>query len=237
MAGIINKKMEMAQTAVSLHNTHMETIDHPFDAETWAQLPTFFEKLTEPVQMVMLGDPSATPAEYEAARLCRALAARFDTLTFELRPRRADYPFYPLLSFMAQKDGNWQDVGVRIVGVPNGYQMTSLVAAIQAVSFRGMTLEATTRLKLYNLATNVHIEVFTAADDQSGAVVAHTAFSMAANHRHVWATLVMADAFPQAVVQYSIYSVPHVTINGRIHIQGVVDEETLLQHIVKAVKG
>ncbi len=212
-------------------------IDHPFDTETWEQLPAFFEKLPEPVQIVLLADESGSPQEYEAARIGRALAARFETLHFELRPRRRDYPYYPAFSFMGQKEGEWVDFGVRIIGLPVGYQMTSLVTAIQAVSFRGMTLEATTRLKLYNLATDVHLEVFTTAADENGGLMAHLAFSMAANHPRVNAYVIMADAFPQAAVRYSIYHVPHTVINGRIHIEGAIDEEMLLQHIAKAVKG
>lgn len=207
-----------------------------FGAETWAELPAFFEKLPEPVHLVVWGDEEAGGGEREAARLCRALAGRFDRLDFERLPRRANYPFYPVIGIMAGKRGEWQDFGLRIIGLPAGYQATSLVTAIQAVSFRGMTLEAVSRIRLSKLETDVDIELMTAANNEGGPVMAQTAFSLAAASPHVRAFLIMADAFPQAVTRYSINFLPHTIINGRVHLEGVVDESTLLKHIAAAVK-
>jgi hypothetical protein len=45
----------------------------------------------------------------------------------------------------------------------------------------------------------------------------------------------MADAFPEAIVRYSITYLPHTMINGRIHLSGVLDEKTLVRQIAAAV--
>ncbi|HEX6384293.1 MAG TPA: thioredoxin family protein [Anaerolineae bacterium] len=217
--------------------TQEVTGEEIFGAETWAELPDFFEKLPEPVHLIVWGDEAASRGEREAARLCQALAGRFDSIDFEVLPRRANYPYYPVIGIMGGRQGEWQDFGLRIIGLPSGYQATSLVAAVQAVSFRGMTLEAITRIELSKLAVDVDIEVMTTAENEGGPIMAQTVFGLAAASAHVRAFLIMADVFPEAVTRYSINVVPHTVINGRVHIEGVVDEETLLQHMARAIKG
>jgi predicted DsbA family dithiol-disulfide isomerase len=46
----------------------------------------------------------------------------------------------------------------------------------------------------------------------------------------------MGDTFPEAFVRYSVSQVPHLVINGRHHIEGLVEEEALLEHIAAAVR-
>jgi alkyl hydroperoxide reductase subunit AhpF len=208
----------------------------PFDAATWDQLPAFLEKLPEPVHMVVWGDATASQGEKDAVLLCQTLANRFTALHFSLRPRRENYPFYPVIGFMGQAEGEEVDFGLRIIGLPAGYQITSLITAVQAVSFRGMTLEPATRIKLSRLPAEVRIEIITSAEDEGGPVVAKTAFGLAVAHPRVRAYLIMADAFPEAVIRYSVNYVPHTVINNRVHVEGVVNEEALLKHVAAAVK-
>ncbi len=207
-----------------------------FDDETWAQLPSFIEHLPEPLYLIMWGDEHASPREKEVARLCRTLADHFDVIQFQMLPQRINYPYWPVIGVMRGTQDEYEDVGVRLVGLPAGYQMTSFITAMQAVAFQGSTLEAKTRIQLHNLAEDVRLELITAVDDEAGALIAQPIFNMAAVNKHIRAHLIMGDNFPQAIWQNSVYSLPHLVINGRVHISGVVDEETIVQHIAKAVK-
>ncbi|MCI0576252.1 MAG: hypothetical protein L0332_18860 [Chloroflexi bacterium] len=211
--------------------------DRPyFDEETWTSLPAFFERLPEPVRLHIWGDETATPAEAQAARLVQTLAMHFPAIQFQLFPRRANYSFYPVIGVMGLQEGEPVDYGVRLIGLPAGVQMTSLVAAIQCVSFRGMTSEARTRIHLSRLRHEVKLEIITTADNETGALMAQRAFNMAVASPLVRSYLIMGDAFPEAFVRYSIRELPHLIINGRVHLSGVVDEETLLRHMTTAVK-
>lgn len=211
--------------------------NHPFDAETWEQLPSLFAHLPRPVALVVWGDETFSKNEWEATRLCRALADRFETLTFHARPRRINFDYYPVIGVMGDNgEQEWTDFGVRLIGLPDGYQMTSFVTAVQSVSFRGQTLQPKTRILLSRLSKEARIEVMTTANDEAGAVMAQQAFNMAVVNENVRSFLVMADQFPEAVMRYSIQKTPHTVINGRVHVEGVVDEETLLRHVAKAVK-
>jgi hypothetical protein len=218
---------------------------NPFDAATWAELPSFLERLPTHVTLTLWGDATAGPAEQEANRLCQSLAQEFDMLHFRPLPRRANYPYYPVIGVMGGAGGassitepasnETVDYGVRLIGLPAGYQLTSLIAAIQTVSFQAQTLEPLTRIKLRQIEQkhngDIIIEILTTADDEGGVLVAKHAFGLAVASPRVRTLLIMADAFPEAAVRYSAHHFPHTVINGRFHISGVVDEAGLLAHI------
>ena len=205
------------------------------DEETWAQLPTYFEHLPEPVRLHVWGDGQASPAEGEAVRLARLLDERFEMIDHRILPRRINYPYYPVIGVFRLEEGVAVDHGVRIIGLPAGYQLTSLITAIQCVSFRGTTSGAQTRIQLSRLTSDVNIEVLTSAEDEHGPIMAQAAFNMAVFAPSIRAFLIMADNFPEAVIRHSVSRLPHIVINGRVHLEGIVDEQVLLKHIAMAV--
>jgi alkyl hydroperoxide reductase subunit F len=209
-----------------------------FDQETEDSLPALFANLPEPVRLVVWGDAEGSIFEAEAIRLCQDLSERFAPLSYTVRPRRENYPYYPVIGVMGDlgSEDEWEDFGVRIIGLPIGYQMTTFVTAVQAVSFRGMTLDAKTRIQLKRLTQQVMIQVISAADNEGGALVAQPAFNMAAANENIRVFFIMADQFPEITDKYSIDIVPHMVINGRVHISGLISEDNLLKQVAQAVK-
>ncbi len=191
-----------------------------FDDESWEKLPDFLGKLPEPVRIHVWGDEMASPSEREAAQLVRAISDRFDQISFALLPRRISYNYYPVFGIMWAKEEEAVDFGVRIIGLPAGVQMTSLIAAIQSVAFRGMTSEVKTRILLKGLRADVTLELITSAEDEAGTVMAHRIFNMAVASPYIRSFLIMVDDFPEASVRYSVNRIPHLVINGRVHIEG-----------------
>jgi alkyl hydroperoxide reductase subunit AhpF len=212
----------------------------PFDDDTWRELPEFLEKLPQPVCLHIWGDETASPAEREALALAKILAERFpDKLSFRSLPRRANYPYYPVIGIMAGSAEESTDLGLRIIGLPIGFQMTSLIAAIQTVSFRGQTLEPLTRVRLHRLNAvareDVQIEVLSSAEDEAGAVVAGAAFGLAAAAEKVRTFLIITDFFPEAAQRYSATYLPHTVINKRVHYEGTLNEEELIYQVKLAL--
>ena len=209
---------------------------NPFDAETWAQLPSFFDNLPEPVKLIMWGDEVMTSNEKKAATICRLLADRFEGITFQTLPRRVNFHYYPVIGIMGDNgpEQEWIDFDVRIIGLPTGYQMTSFVTAVQSVALHGMTLEARTRIQLSRLKTDIRLELISSAADEHGPIMAQMVFNMAVVNPHVRSFLIMSDQFPEAVLRYSVNYVPHVVINGRVHVEVVVSEEVLLKQMALA---
>ena len=215
-----------------------KTNHHPFDDETWEQLPAFLDNLPEPIRLIVWGDATLSQSDKDAATLCQTLAAHFDNISFQILPRRVNFPYYPVIGIMGDNgpDEEYTDFGVRVLGIPSGFQMTSFVTAVQSVSFRGMTLEATTRIQLSRLQEEVRLELLTSAEDENGPIMAQMIFNMAVVNQHVHSFLIMSDQFPEAVLRYSVKYVPHLVVNGRVHLEGVVGEDVLLQHMAKAIK-
>ena len=119
-----------------------------FDHATWGTLDGFIRELPEPVKLVVWGETEASLGEREALRLGEKLAERYAVVTFEQRSRRDNYDYYPVMGIMRLDGEEEIDNGVRLIGLPAGYQINSLVGAIQAVSFRGSQLEGRTRIQL-----------------------------------------------------------------------------------------
>lgn len=218
-------------------NDHQALGERLFGADTWAQMPDILGNLPRPVHLHMWGDESMSRAEKETAVLGRLLAGSFDMIQFRIFPRRVNYDYYPVLGIQGEdSDSELVDFGVRLIGWPDGYQMSSLIAAIQAVSFRAQTLEPKTRILLARLKEAVTLELITSAEDEGGITVAKHIFGLAVASANVRAFLIMGDLFPEALVRYSATTLPHLVINGRYHVDSVVEEEPLLQEIAAALK-
>jgi len=114
-------------------------------------------------------------------------------------------------------------------------QMTSLIAAIQSVSFRASTLEAKTRIQLSKLQIDIDLELLTSADDELGTIMAKSIFGMAVASPHIRSFLIMADVFYEALWRYSVQQLPKLVINSRIHSDGLLSEEAILKQIALAI--
>ncbi len=203
-------------------------------------LPSLLAELPTPVVLTLWGDEDGGRFEQEGIRVCRALAESFEAIVFRLLPRRVNYDYYPVIGVMAGTLEEHTDPGVRIIGLPSGYQMTTLIAAIQTVSFQAQSLEPGTRIRLRSLDSwedppDVTIEVLTSAEDEQGTLNAKHAFGLAVASPHVRSFAIMTDCFPEAALVYSAKYLPHTVINGRVHYEGPLGETELLQQVGLAV--
>jgi len=203
--------------------------------ETWDLLPELLDRLPQPVHLHVWADKDANQKEHEAIRLVQTLSDRFKQISHSILPRRVNYRYYPIIGVLHPGENEDIDYGVRIIGLPAGVQLTSLISAIQNVAFQGMTSEATTRIKLRKLEQNVTLELMTSAEDEAGTIMAHRIFNMAVASPFIRSFLVMVDDFPDAGIRYSVRKVPHLVINGRVHVEGLVDEQDLLTHIGRSL--
>jgi alkyl hydroperoxide reductase subunit AhpF len=205
--------------------------------ESWDQLPNFLGHLPEAVQLHVWVDAAGSTEEREAVRLVQELADEFDSISVQFLPPRESYRFYPVIGIMGQESGEPVDYGLRIIGLPSGYQMTSLIAALQSAAFKGMTSEAATRIKLARLDREITLELITDDDDEGGPLMAQRIFNMAVISPFIRSYLIMGNYFPEAFIRYSVNFVPHLVINERIHVSGVIEEKRILQEIARALKS
>ncbi len=212
-----------------------DILETTLDAGLLDQLAPYLNQLQAEVRLVVWGDENLSAAEKEAMRLAASLSERFPGIHHAFRPRRVNYSYYPVIAVMKADGEEEVDYRVRIIGQPVGVMINGLVGAIQAVSFNAGNLETGTRIRLKRLTEPVALELLTAADNEAGAILTTLISAMAVASPPIEAYTVMAEQFPAAALRYSVGSLPHIVINRRYHVAGLVDEEALLSHISRAI--
>lgn len=125
-----------------------------------------------------------------------------------------------------------QDFGIRLYGIPSGYEFATLVEDIRMVSAGKPNLTAQTLKELDKLTGPVKIQVFvtpTCPYCPRAVILAH-ALAMASEH--VSAAMVEATEFPQLANRYQVYGVPRTVINDVIHVEGAVPEAALITKLM-----
>jgi len=129
-----------------------------------AQLGQEFAKLEHPVRLAVFSQALADPESEQVKRLVEELAALDSRITAEsynfvldtakveeLKIRRI-----PAIAVL----GAEKDYGIRMYGLPSGYEFGSLVDAILDVSRGDSGLSEATRAALKDVAQPVHLQVF-----------------------------------------------------------------------------
>ena len=133
----------------------------PKDAEHLQK--EFSEKLVNPVRLVMFTQEFECQYCRETRQLVEEVAALSDKVDAEVydfvldKKKAEEYSVdkIPAIAVVGTKD-----YGLRYYGIPSGYEFTSLIEDIIAVSQGDSGLPAPTREALAQLSKPVHIQVF-----------------------------------------------------------------------------
>jgi glutaredoxin-like protein len=126
-----------------------------------------------------------------------------------------------------------KDYGVRLYGIPSGYEFTTLIEDILLVSRGDSGLSSATRALVKRLTKPVHIQVFvtpTCPYCPRAVILAH---QLAVESDLITADMVEAIEFPHLANKYQVMGVPRTVINETIHIEGAVPEPMLMQEFAK----
>lgn len=127
--------------------------------------------ITRPVKMVMFtqGDGGALECEYcsETRELAQEVSQLSDKLSLEVldfqadeaRARELGVDKIPAIVLLADGDAP-KNHGVRLFGIPAGYEFSSLMEALRMVGTGDVKLADATREALARLTTPVHLQVF-----------------------------------------------------------------------------
>jgi alkyl hydroperoxide reductase subunit AhpF len=132
--------------------------------EVTAELREAFAGLVNPVRLVVFSQALAEPVSEEVRRLVEELAALDTRLVAESRNFVLDQQRVselgieriPAIAVLGEND----DYGVRLYGLPTGYEFGSLVEAIVDVSRGASVLSEETRAGLAGLDQDVRLRVF-----------------------------------------------------------------------------
>jgi alkyl hydroperoxide reductase subunit AhpF len=132
--------------------------------EVTAELREAFDGLVNPVRLVVFSQALAEPVSEEVRRLVEELAALDERLSAESRNfvldqervKELGIERIPAIAVL----GESEDYGVRLYGLPTGYEFGSLVEAILDVSRGASSLAEETRAALAALDRDVTLRVF-----------------------------------------------------------------------------
>ena len=132
--------------------------------EVAGQLRQEFQKLTGPVRLAVFSQALADPESEQVRRLALELAALDPKITAEsynfvldtAKVEELKIERIPAIAIL----GETKDYGIRMYGMPTGYEFGCLIDAILDVSSGDSGLTPETRTSLAAITRPVHIEVF-----------------------------------------------------------------------------
>jgi alkyl hydroperoxide reductase subunit AhpF len=129
-----------------------------------AQLKQEFEKLKDPVRLAVFSQALADPESEQVRRLVEEVAAldpriTAESLNFVLDTGKVEAMKIERIPAIAIL-GAEKDYGIRMYGLPSGYEFGSLIDTILDVSSGDSGLSAPTREALAAVTRPVHVQVF-----------------------------------------------------------------------------
>jgi glutaredoxin-like protein len=195
----------------------------------------FMEKLVEPVKIVMFTQ------EFEC-RYCsdtRKLVQELETLNSKIKTEIYDFVSdaakakeyginkIPALAIIGKKD-----YGVRIYGIPYGYELQTLIEAIINVSKGKTDLSDKTKQILTEVKSPVHIQVFVTLTCPHCPAAASVAHKLAIESEMVKADVIESSEFPDLAVKYNVIGVPKIIINETVEFVGAFNEDLFAEHVL-----
>jgi glutaredoxin-like protein len=195
----------------------------------------FKEKLENPVRILIFTQEIECRFCSETRQLAQELAVLSDKITAEVYDFVADadkakeYSIdkIPALAIIGKKD-----YGVRIYGIPYGYELQTLIEAVINVS-RGKTdLTDKTKKILSEVTAPVHIQVFVSLTCHHCPIAAAVAHKLAVESDFVRADVIDGSEFPQLSQKYAVMGVPKIIINEKTEFVGAFNEDLFAEYVL-----
>ena len=195
----------------------------------------FNMRLVDPVKIVMFTQAIECQFCAQTRELVQELAPLNEKISVEVYDFVADaakakeygIDKIPAIAIIGKKD-----YGVRIYGIPYGYELQTLIEAIINVS-RGTTdLSENTKSILKEVKTPVHIQVFVTLTCPHCPVAAAVALKLAVESDLVKADVIDSGEFPDLAMKYNVVGVPKIIINEKIEFVGAFNEDLFAEHVL-----
>jgi glutaredoxin-like protein len=195
----------------------------------------FKEKLVDPVKIIMFTQEIECRFCSDTRRLVQELATLNDKITVEIYDFVADdakakeygIDKIPALAIIGKKD-----YGVRIYGIPYGYELQTLIEAIINVSKSKTDLSDNTKNILAEVKSPVHIQVFVTLTCPHCPAAAAVAHKLAVESDMVKADVIESSEFPDLAMKYNVIGVPKIIINEKIEFVGAFNEDLFAEHVL-----
>ena len=133
----------------------------------------------------------------------------------------------PALAIIGKKD-----YGVRIYGIPYGYELQTLIEAIINVSKGTTDLSDKTKAVLKDVKAPVNIKVFVTLTCPHCPAAAAIAHKLAIECDLIKADVIESGEFPDLAQKYNVIGVPKIVINEKIEFMGAFSEDLFAEHVL-----
>lgn len=193
------------------------------DDATKAQLKSYLERATAPIEIVASLDDS--PASGEMRSLLQDVAESSPLV--KLTESRDDRQRKP--SFSINRPG--EDHGPRFAGLPMGHEFTSLILALLQIGGYPPKVEEEILEQIRGLEGDFNFEVFVSLTCHNCPDVVQALNVMAVQNPRIRATMIEGGSFQDEVKERQIMAVPTVFLNGVEFGQGRMSLEEILAKI------
>jgi glutaredoxin-like protein len=206
------------------------------DEQIQAQVKEAFAELDQPVHILFFATKEQCQFCSETLQLVEEVSAlsgivtlhRFDIDADTAIARNYHVEQTPTLVIAGENEDGLVDYGIRFLGIPSGYEFSSLIQDILIVSSRNAGLNDQTLDFLAGLTEPVLLQVFVTPTCPYCPQAVVTAHRLALESPLVEAEMVEATEFPELSNRYQIMSVPDTVINhGAGRVIGAVPEGRL----------
>jgi len=195
----------------------------------------FKEKLVDPVKIVMFTQEFECRFCSDTRNLVQDMATLSDKITAQVYDFSKDASIakeygidkIPAIAIIGKKD-----YGVRIYGVPYGYELQTLIEGIINVSKGTTDLSDNTKSILKEVKSPVHIKVFVTLTCPHCPVAASVAHKLAIESDMVKADVIESSEFPDLAMKYNVVGVPKIVINEKIEFVGAFSEDLFAEHVL-----
>ncbi len=199
------------------------------------------EGLKNPVTLAYFTQKLAGECRFcsDTEQLLREVAALSDAVKLEVfnfvtdkeAVKRFGIARIPATVIMGKKDS-----GIRMYGIPSGYEFAAFLETLIRVSAGDSGLSAEAKKKCAEITVPVHIQVFTTPTCPYCPGAALTAALLAIENEQITSDVVEISEFPTLAQKYSVMGVPKVVINETHSFEGALPETLFVDHVLNAVK-
>lgn len=197
----------------------------------------FKEKLVDPVKLIMFTQEMECKYCSETRQLAQEITTLSDRITVDVFDFVADVQKaqeYGIDKIPAIAVIGKIDHGVRIFGIPYGYELQTLIEAITNVSRSTTNLSDRTKEIIKDIKNPVHIQVFVTLTCPHCPTAAAIAHKLAVQSDMIRADVIDAQEFPALAQKYSVIGVPKIVINETVEFTGAFNEDLFAEHAVLA---
>jgi glutaredoxin-like protein len=210
------------------------------DEKIRQEVKTALGELPNPVRLLMFTQEFECQFCRETRQLVEEVAAIHDQVSAEFynfvvdQDRAEEYGIdkIPAIAVVGEKD-----YGVRLYGIPSGYEFSSLIESIRLVSSGEPQLTPAGLEFAQGLQDPVHIQVYVTPTCPYCPRSVVLGFNLAVASDLIKADMVEATEFPHLAQKYRVMGVPRSVINEEFHIEGAAPEPMVLDKIREALGG